>query len=224
MSSPLRRPVLAIAVGLSLLLAGAATAAPAKAPAKAKAAKAVCNLFSDPKGDTFALRSQDTAGQYGPQEDGLDIVSGDLASDATTLTGVLRVANLSAAVPTSPGGVSFDINFLSGASDAPLYIRAVVTAAGSTAEAGTRETLVATSLPTPLGAGTVIVDKPKNEVRFSFPLALFASVGGLKPGAKLVFGDVTTGRAIGARAVFADVASQVKGYAVGARSCVIPGK
>ena len=219
MSSHLSRPALAIGVGLTLLLAGAATAAPAKTPAKP-----VCNLISDPKGDTFALRSQDTAGQYGPQEDGMDIVSGDVASDAKTLTGVLRVANLSAVVPSSPGGVSFDINFLSATSDAPLYIRAVVTPAGATAEAGSRQTVAVTSLSTALGAGTVVVDKPKNEVRFSFPVALFASVGGLKPGSKLVFGDITTGRAITTRAVFADVATEAKSYTVGSPSCVVPGK
>jgi hypothetical protein len=212
------RLVMVGSLGLSLVVAGGAVAAPAKP-------KPVCNLVQDAESDTFLLRYQDTAGAYGPQEDSLDIVSADLASDAKTLTGVIRVKSLAAAAATSPGGVSYDINFTTPDIASPVYVRAVVPSSGEpTAEAGTRENAVVTSIATPLGDGTVVVDTKKNEVRFSFPLADFTPAGGLKPGAKLTFGDVTTGRAAGSRGVFADAATSDKTYTVGAPSCVVPGK
>lgn len=212
------RPALALALLPALLVGGAATAAPAKA-------KPVCNLVVDPQDDTFLLRSQDGAGTYGPQENTADILSADVASDAKTLTGVIRVKSLAAAAATSPGGISYDINFTTASIAAPVYVRALVPSSGApTAEAGTRESVVVTSLSAPLGAGTVTVDKAKNEVRFSFPVSLFTPAGGLKPGTKITFGDITTGRAAGSRAVFADVATGGKAYTIGAPSCVVPGK
>lgn len=218
MSSRAFRLTVAGSLVLTSLAAGGAVAAPAKP-------KPVCNLVTDEKDDTFLLRSQDGAGAYGPQENAADIVSADLASDAKNITGVIRVKSLAAAPSTSPGGLSYDINLTSSTTEKPLYLRAVVPNAGTpTAEAGSRESVVVTSVSAPLGAGTVVVDKAKHEVRFSFPIAHFASVGGMKAGTKLNFGDVTTGRAAGSRAVFADVATDGKTYVAGAKSCVIPGK
>ena len=215
MTVPVLHLALAGAVGLGTVLAGGAVAAP----------KPVCNLVDDPKDDTFLLRTQDGVGAYGPQEDALDIVSADIATNAKTLTGVIRVKSLAAGPSTSPGGASYDINFTTPSSPSPLYVRAVVPRAGEpTAEAGSRESFVITSISAPLGTGTVVVDKAKNEVRFSFPLDHFKAVGGLKRGAKLTFGDVTTGRSAGSRAVFSDAASGSKSYTVGAPSCVPVGK
>lgn len=209
----------ATTAGVLGLVASAGLAAAAPAP------KPVCNLIDDPKDDTFLVRAQDGAGTYGPQEDSLDIVTADVATDAKTLTGVIRVKSLAAAAATSPGGASYDINFTTPSSPSPLYVRAVVPSTGEpTAEAGSRESLVVTSVSAALGAGTVVVDEAKNEVRFSFPLDHFKAVGGLKPGAKLTFGDITTGRAAGSRAVFADAATSTKTYTVGAPSCVAVGK
>ena len=216
MSARALRLVLSGSLGVALIAAGGAVAAPAKVS---------CEMVTDAKDDTFLLRYQDTAGAYGPQEDAADIVSADVASDAKTITGVVRVKSLAAAAGTSPGGISYDINMTSSTSDLPLYLRAVVPGAGEpTAEAGSRESVVVTSVSAPLGAGTVVVDKAKNEVRFSFPIAHFASVGGLKPGTKLNFPEVTTGRAAGSRAVFADAATEGKTYTAGSKSCVVPGK
>jgi hypothetical protein len=216
MSARALRLVVSGSLGVALVAAGGAVAAPAKV---------ACNLVTDAKDDTFLLRSQDGAGAFGPQEDAADIVSADVASDAKNITGVIRVKSLAAAPSTAPGGLSYDINLTSSATDLPLYIRAIVPSSGApTAEAGSRESVVVTSISVPLGSGTVVVDKAKNEVRFSFPVALFDSVGGLKPGTKLNFGDVTTGRAAGSRAVFADVAVEGKTYAAGTKSCVVPGK
>src|SRR5687768_3148932 len=86
-------------IATSLLLTGAvgnATTASAKP-------KAVCNLVSDAKAD---------AGYNNvPGADGDDIVSADLASDATTLTGVVRLAGLSASDPQAPLGRNYSVLF-----------------------------------------------------------------------------------------------------------------
>ena len=70
-------------------VAGPAEAAvepePQPEPEPAPKPKPSCLTISDPKGDTFAIRAQDGQGANGPQEDALDIVSGDLASDGNQL-------------------------------------------------------------------------------------------------------------------------------------------
>lgn len=218
----LARRALAAALALSVAGAGGALAAPKPKPKP----KPVCNVATDAKGDTFAVRVQDTqGGPYGPQDDGLDIVSADLASDGKVLTGVVRVAAL-ATTTTSPGGRGFDINISTPRSPVEVYLRASVPATGAaTAEAGTREALPAvTSVSTPLGSGTVVVDAAKNEVRFSFPTSLFDSIGGIKVGDTLAFGEITTGRTVGPRSVFADVAVPGTAYKVGTPTCVPLGK
>jgi hypothetical protein len=212
------RPVLALSLVLPLAVAGAALAAP-KPAAKPKP---VCNVVTDAKGDTFAVRVQDQqGGPFGPQDDGLDLVSADLASDGKVLTGAIRLVSVAPAA-TSPGGRGLDINITTPRSPAEVYLRVAVPASGApTAEAGTREALPAvTSVSTPLGAGTAVVDAAKNEVRFSFPASLFDSVGGIKVGDTLAFGEITVGRTVGPRSVFADVAVPGTSYKVGTPSCV----
>src|SRR3982751_4828473 len=81
---------------------GAASTASAK-PAKAKAVKPVCNLVQDAKGDAGANNI--------PGADGDDIVSADVASDATTLTGVIRLAALQANDPQAPFGRNYSVLF-----------------------------------------------------------------------------------------------------------------
>lgn len=214
------RPVLAVTLAASLTLAGgAALAAPKKKPAPKP--KPVCNVVTDDTGDTFLLRSQDGV-QPGPQEDALDLVSADLASDGKTITAAIRVKAISAAAPTAPGGRGFDINFAGPANPTELFVRATVSATGAvTTEAGSRgETVGVTRVSTVLGTGTGVLDAAKNEVRFSFPVAVFATVGGFKVGDTLAFGEITTGRAAGPRAVFADVAVPGTSYKVGTPSCV----
>jgi hypothetical protein len=218
------RAVLALVLTAGLAAGGTAVAAPKPKP-KPKP-KPVCNVATDAKGDTFAARVQDTqGGPFGPHDDGLDIVSADLASDGKVITGVVRVVSMAPA-STSPGGRGFDINIATPRSPAEVYLRASVPASGApTAEAGTREALPAvTSVSTPLGAGTAVVDTAKNEVRFSFPTSIFESVGGIKVGDTLSFGEITVGRTLGPRSVFADVAVPGTSYKVGTPTCVPLGK
>ena len=216
MTSP-ARVVLAGAVGLSLLAAGGALAAP----------KPVCNLIVDEKGDTFLLRTQDGAGAFGPREDALDIVGGDLASDGKVITGVLRVVKLAKSAPTSPSGVSFRLQFaMPNQEDSNLYMTANAVGGAESFAVGVRNVALNTS--TKLADAKGVFDVAKSEVRISAPLSAFSSVsGGIKPGMKLTFADLdqTSSRPSGlGPSVFADVTQSPKTYTVGTPSCVAPGK
>lgn len=199
-----------------------------------------CNTITDAKGDTFAARSQDQQGVYGPQEDGLDITSADLASDGKVVTAVVRIAALSRAIPLSPTGITTGIEFAIGASDSLVRLQAVlvtgqpdrfeVTAIAGDALPNTPATYV--------GEATGVVDLAKKEVRISAPAALLAPYGPVKLGAKLFPGPnqsataaravppltSTAGQPATTRGPFADVAIGGKPVVVGAPSCVVPGK
>lgn len=191
------------------------------------AAPLPCNLNTDPKGDTFLVRQQDAAGVFGPQEDGVDIVSVDLATDAKTITGVIRVVKLLETITTSPLGVTYRTQFSVPAQgrDFNFYLNASNTSTGGKVfTGGVRDALLNTS--TKLGDGTGVFDTDKNEIRISVPLSAFAATnGGIKKGLKLATDwDTTVSRATPAASVFADVAVGAKPYTVGAKNCVKPGK
>lgn len=211
----LRTAVTAGVLGL-VASAGIAGAAP----------KPVCNLLEDAKGDTFLLRTQDTAGVFGPQENSLDIVSGDLGSDGKTLTGVLRVEKLATTAATSPVGLSFRLQFsLPGAEDSNLYMTANLVAGAQSFAVGVRDALTNTS--TKLADAKGVFDLDKSEVRISAPLSVFKPAADIKKGTKLTFAgwDQTSSRPSGAGpSVFADVARSEKTYVVGDATCVPVGK
>lgn len=220
---------------LVALVAPAANAAP-----KARKAPPVCNIIKDPAGDTFAVRSQDQQAKYGPQEDGLDVTSADLASDGKVVTAVVRIAALSRSIALSPTGLVTGIEFTIGGNDAVVRLQAVLVS--GQADRFEVTTLAGDALPntpsTYVGEATGVVDLPKKEVRISAPVALLAPFGPVVPGVKLVPGgaqSATTSRAVPpitttpgqpatTRGPFADVAIGGAPIAVGAPSCVVPGK
>jgi hypothetical protein len=206
----------------------------------ANAAPKSCNTITDPAGDTFAVRSQDGEGVYGPQDDGLDVISGDLASDGKVVTAVIRVKKLSRTVQTSPTGLTASLGFLIGGSSTVVRLygelisgqpdRFEVSATASDAVPNTPSTFV--------GAATGVVDLAKNEVRITAPAALLAPYGALKPGTPLFPNEAesatvargvpavtsTPGQPMSTRGPFADIAAGGKATKVGAPSCVVPGK
>ena len=204
--------------GLALAtLAGPSSAAPP------------CNLETDPTGDTFLARYQEAppAGGpvYGPQEDSLDIVSADIASDGKVVTAVIRVANLGAAASTAPTGRGYEFTFTTTKTENLLYLRALKDAA-ETFEVGFKEPLEVgvTTLYTALGEATGVFDVAKNEVRITAPLAAFDAQGGVKAGDKVTLDEITSGRIAGPRTPFADALVGTKGYKIGDANCVTPGK
>lgn len=211
------RPAVALVLCATVVAAGAATAAPAVKPS--------CNLVEDAKGDTFLLRSQDTAGAYGPTESALDIVSADLSANAKSITAVIRVDKLSKSAGTAPGGLSFRVQFATPTeNDENLYLNATTSGGTDVFTAGTRA--ITANLATKTADVTGVFDTVKNEIRITAPLSTFAAQG-VKPGALLTLAglDQTASRnAVAGKAVFADVATSEKSYKVGAPSCVVPGK
>lgn len=231
------RPVVAVLSAVALV-GGAGSAVAASKPV----VKPVCNLISDAAGDTFAVRAQDTEGVFGPQEDGFDITSVDLASDAKFLTGVVRVKKLATAIQSAPNGIDFRISFTLPGQDpsaenlflnarfvsgAPAFLlgkRTVVGAAGeSTGQSTTAK----------LADATGTFDTAKNEVRISVPTSAVTSGSEtLKNGVVLSLTDLdqTSARNVAINpatsigtATFADVANGEVTYKAGAPSCVKPG-
>jgi hypothetical protein len=232
---------LALVPALALVALVAPVADAATKPAKVAP---TCNTITDPAGDTFAARNQDAppAGspQYGPQEDGLDVISGDLASDGKVVTAVVRIAKLSRSISLSPTGMATGVEFAIGGSDTIVKLQAVLV----TGQADRFEvtSIAGDALPntpqTYVGEATGVVDLAKSEVRITAPASLLAPFGPVAPGTKLFPSEkqsATTGRVTPAstttagapastRGTFADVAIGGKPVIVGAPSCVVPGK
>lgn len=208
------RTVLATSMVAAVALAGGAAAAPAAA---------VCNIISDPKGDASFL---DTL----PNDPSLDIVSADVATDAKTLTGVLRVDAFSSVSPTSPLGRGYYVMFNAPKAEFPIYLNIQITPDLTRFAWGTRETLASGSGSyVRKGMATGVVDAAKNELRISVPLADVAAITKLSPGTKLTALTATTTSVIGTSATGGlvatiDDAAGSKAYVAGTKSCVVPGK
>ena len=223
---------------LAITLAGAALLAPV-AHAATKPVKPVCNLITDTPKDTFLLRSQDGQGAYGPQEDGLDILSMDVASDAKTLTGVVRVAKLATKVQSAPGGIDFRIGFTLPGQDPTtgnFFLNARADSSGAPSFLLGLRTVVAQGQSTTakLVDATGTFDTTKNEVHISVPVSAVKSGSvSLATGSILSFAglDETSARQVAVNpatgvgtATFADVTNSETTYKAGTKSCVTPGK
>jgi hypothetical protein len=153
--------------------AGAATAAPK--------AKPVCNLIADDKGDSGVSPV--------PGSDGDDIVSADIASDATTITAVMRLAALSTPDPQAPLGRSYSVLFTAPGSPDLLYLAARTYPQGTKFIYGYQAVDPNTSVTTnySLGDATGTVDSAKGEVHVSVPIKAFVAGAKAKlaKGAKL---------------------------------------
>lgn len=222
---------------LAVTIAGAALLAPVAHAAAKPTVKVVCNLITDAAKDTFAVRAQDGTAP-GPQEDGLDILSMDVASDAKVLTAVVRVAKLATTVQSAPNGIDFRIAFTLPGQDPTKgnFFLNARTASGTPSFLLGFRTVVAQGQSTTakLADGTGTFDLAKNEVRFSVPVSAVKSGDvALATGSVLSFAglDQTSARQAAVNpatgigtATFADVAATENTYKAGAKSCVIPGK
>jgi len=204
------RPALCLALVASLSAAGFAGAATRPKP------KPVCKIITDVTGDS-ALTTATPVGS----DDAFDIVSGDLAANAKTITGVIRVAK--AGDPsTAPFGHGFVMTFSAPGSANPLYLRYSSSPAfGEAYEFGYDDP---TNGLTTLGDASGVVDTAKNEIRISAPLRGFDAQAVIKPGMKLTNITAQTSRDFIALLIYADVAESSKSYVVGYPSCVVPGK
>lgn len=213
-----RRPLVLVVIGaLAVPCIGAQAAARPKV-------KPVCNLVVDDKGDPYGVRQAPDATV---PDDALDVLSADVATNAKTMTVVLRLAKLSTPPTTSPAGATYQMTFNVG-SDPKIYYVSVSTdpSGASYSEFGSRESLPAvTSIATVLGTPTAVIDLAKSQVRASFPLSLFGSGVTLKKGVtKVLPVETTSGRGTRGKGVFADDAVGGRSYVLGAASCVAVGK
>lgn len=227
------------------VVAVAALAAPvAQAAPKAKV-KPTCNTITDAKGDTFLTRTQNNPPNgaspvFGPQDDALDIVNADLASDGKVVTAVVRIAKLSRSISTSPSGMTVGVDFIIGTSDSVVRLQAALVAGQPDRfEVAAKSVDALPNTPmTFLGTGTGVVDLAKNEVRISAPAAVFGEHGTVARGVKLTPNEAesataargvpavtsTPGQPMTTRGPFADIAAGGQPSIVGSPSCVVPGK
>ena len=165
--------------------AGVASAAPK--------AKPVCNLITDAAGD---------AGYNNvPGGDGDDIVSADLATDATTVTGVVRVAGLSTPDPEAPLGRNYTVLFTAPKSADLLFMSARTYPQGTKFIYGYQAEDPNTGVTTnyALGDAAGVVDTAKGEIHISVPVKGFVdgAKAKLAPGTKLAGLSATVERIVG---------------------------
>jgi hypothetical protein len=192
------RKLVALAAIAPLVLGVTAADAAVKKPAPKKP---VCKLVNDPAGDAKGLP---VGGDSGPNEPTLDIVSADVATNATTLTGVFRMSALDASGDTSPGGRGFELAFKANGQTVGLI--SVVGPAEQTWANG-------------LGTGHIVTNT--KEIIFSVPLSKLPTK--IKPGTKLTEITVNTWRRVsGTQLVLGrvDTAKAAAAYEASWPSCV----
>ena len=224
------RPVLALTLVASLSAAGVASAVTKPKP---KPVKPVCHLVTDATGDASPQSPL-------PSDDTLDITSADIATNATTLTVVVRVLNLGATSVPQHTGVSYEVNFALPSAANQLFLSYASDDSGAHSEFGDIETLAGQGNYTPKGTATTVVDKAKNEIRISAKLSDLSALGKFTPGVKITGIDAKTSQLIGTPQATPDVPGVIGPgngllnpvddapgslkYVIGTPSCVPVGK
>ena len=210
------RPVVCLAVVASLVGAGAASAA-----VKKPTPKPVCNLVTDGGGDTVL------------PDDGMDILGGDVASDAKSFTAVIRLKSVKS---SGLGQLGRDIQMtfdLAGA-EAPVWIGYTTSAYGGDVFQYGLIGMGEAGVTSPTGDAIGIIDQAKNEIRMTVPVSAMNALGKAKPGAKVSNIAVAASQLIGIapnptgtygfNSQGMDDAAATKTYVAGQLSCVKPGK
>ena len=196
----------------ALAIIGLATSAGA-APAKS------CNLAPDPKGDVVATQASEATVTPDPA---LDLVMGDVGTDKTTVTGLVRLDKLSRPAASSPAGAVYEVRLLTATGELTYTLWAHLTGATATFGVGTVNDATAAQLVDSTGTATGVVDLAKNEIRISAPLS---ALGSPKQGSKLSFAEIVVKRSAGNQFYgrYADSGGG-KSYKVGSPTCVPVGK
>lgn len=167
----MKRQILAAAVVLPIL----ASVAPAQAAKRPPARKPVCFQIKDAPNDATG---NGTGAFDTPNDPSSDILSADIASDATWVTAVVRASSVAENATNSPSGRAYDVSFL--AHNKVITLRALVSSTGEKYFGG-------------LGQGRV--DTVKNEVWIHVKIADLGIP--LKPNDKLTQLRATTSRWVG---------------------------
>lgn len=141
-----QRPIVIAVAGVVLTSAWAANAT----TDTTRVVKPICNQVKDTNGDAKGTGLPVST----PQSDAnLDIVSADVATNATTITGVIRLAGLAANDNLAPSGREYRVTFQVG--ETVAEITAVISPSGTSWNGGT---------------GRGVVDTNKKQIRISVPL------------------------------------------------------
>lgn len=198
-------------------------------PPAQSAPPALCKLVVDELGDTEA-----------PYVESLDLTSADVASDATVVTAVIRVARLNSFELTAPGGVEYSLAFDVGR--ARLKFNAARTPDGELFEVFSETPLPGQASSAGWTVSRVAVvsgafNEDLAEVRIHAPLSALRGHADLRPGTVLsrlravaswragIAGIPSeSGRLSVAFTNGNDEATSTRVYPAGARSCVVPGR
>lgn len=220
---------------LRLTLAAGGLAAVALAPIAAAAPRPVsCNLVTDARGDAVNATGV-------PAGAGDDILSADVASNGTTLTGVVRVAGLSAPDPQAPAGRAYFLEFFAPGTTDLLFLAARTPLSGATFTYGyvSDNPVTGTKTTHALGTATGVLDTARGEVRISIPISGYAPTGAkLNRGgrltdlssrvARMVTGlpsvDTPTGHRVPLGTHVQYDEAYGRSYVLGARSCAPVGR
>lgn len=201
-------------------------------------AATACKLVVDDEGDA----------QFGttatPSNDSLDIVSADVATDAKSITTVIRVKKYAATDVVWAMGRTYYFNFRIPKYDNALYLYAGTFPEGTEFGFGwLDESMTPSSLRT-VGKATGVFDEAKSEIRVTAVLADFpkaqlpavprgTKLSGLKPEARGYTGQNAVKRPDGLPSSVpfyrgfvwvVDDAEGTKSYTAGTKSCVAVGK
>lgn len=172
----MKRTVISLAaIALVASGAGAADAAKRKPPPPP------CKTVTDATGDS----------EYGAP---LDIVSGDLASNAKTVTAVFRLAEMSKSNSDAPTGQGYYFDFTPAGAATPIYLSYTVTPTTESFNYG----WVDGSIHRSLGSATGVYDAAKKEVRVSAPVGAWTTYGNPKVGTKILGLTMTSYWVLGA--------------------------
>ena len=152
--------------------------------AQAAKVKPTCKLVVDGKADN---KLSPTGNGGVPGSPSTDIVSADVASNATTLTAVVRVAKLANPDPQSPLGQAWAVYFLAPRNPTLYFLVARAYPTGNHfyfGYQGSDPNLPLTTLY-PVYEGKGVLDLAKSEVRISVPLKAIASTVKLPKGSRL---------------------------------------
>ena len=174
----------AVAVGLVATVATAGLAEAAKRP-KTKPSPPVCNLIKDGAGDGYVLNASSLDSRLSPvpgfgQDDAQDILSADVATDAKTLTTVIRVKKAATTSSMAPTGLQWTFSF--------NYDGVTIQTSVSSDPAKGVSGLWAYATPTTNTIGGPLkatIDTATNEVRATVPLADLVAHAAIKAGKHL---------------------------------------
>lgn len=154
----------------ALLATGAAAACVlGSLPAYAGYSRATsCNLLRDPSGDTQSVTPDNDAE--------LDLVGGDIATNATTLTAVIRLATLTKEDVTEPAGRIYELDFTANGKN--FILMGALLTGGSEFEAYISDQRIEKNksgarAATGIGQMQGVLDLRHKELHLTAPLAIF---------------------------------------------------